>query len=199
MTDNVTSGQRTLADERVLLERLREGDRESLAALYRAHRRPVYVTSLSILRTRFEAEDVLQDTFVTMWIRRRSITLVGQSTLPWLLTTAKYLSLNRARAARRSRSDSVEVAAELPSLARGPAGAALLVELQTELQSAIAQLSDTDQAIVELCMVNDLSYQQAARQLGLTHAALRNRLSRLRAQLRATLTFRHEGNDDVQQ
>ncbi|MFL0712263.1 MAG: RNA polymerase sigma factor [Microcella pacifica] len=78
---------------------------------------------------------MLQDTFVTMWIRRSSITLVGQSTLPWLLTTSRYLSLNHARAAKRLRSDSIEVATELPSSAHGPAGVAQPLELRTELRA----------------------------------------------------------------
>lgn len=196
MTGGAASVPRELVDEHVLLERLRSGDRASLAVLYRRHRRPVYLAALSTLRARSDAEEILQDTFVTMWARRGSISLVGQSTLPWLLTTARYLSLNRARAISRVRSDSLEVAAELPSSTRSPLAETMLLELRAELQAAIAELSDTDQAIVELCLVDDLSYKQAAHRLGLSHAAVRNRLSRLRAHLRTSLTTRNEGTDD---
>lgn len=187
MISDVASTPRELVQEHTLLERLREGDRSSLATLYRQHRRSVYVAALSALRSRADAEEILQDTFVTMWSRRRSIALVGESTLPWLLTTARYLALNRLRAIARRKSDSLDTANELPSAGRTPLGEAMLLELRGELERAIAKLSEVDQAIVKLCLVDELSYKQAAHRLRLSQPAVRNRLSRLRAHLRTSL------------
>ncbi len=185
---------RDLVDDRAEFERLQRGDSDALAILYRRHRRPVYLAALSVLRSRSDAEEVLQDAFVTMWRRRGSITLAAETALPWLLTTARYLALNRLRAIARRRTDSLEVAAEPEAAARSPLGEALASELRAELQGAIAQLSKIDQAIVTLCLVEDLSYKQAAHRLGVTQAAVRNRLSRLRAHLRVSLGTRSERN-----
>ena len=179
---------RDLVNERAEFERLLRGDRDVLTILYHRHRRSVYLTAYSVLRSRPDAEEILQDAFVTIWVRRNSVQLVGESTLPWLVTTARYLALNRGRAIARRRTDPLEAASELEAVARSPLGEALATELREELQTAIAELSDTDQTIVALCLVDDLSYKQAAHNLGLTHAAVRNRLSRLRAHLRTSLT-----------
>jgi RNA polymerase sigma-70 factor (ECF subfamily) len=46
-----------------------------------------------------------------------------------------------------------------------------------------------DQEIFWLCLVGDLSYKQAARQLGISHGSVRNRLSRLKARLRSELSL----------
>ena len=64
----------------------------------------------------------------------------------------------------------------------------MLLELRDELETAIAQLSEIDRAIVKLCLVDELSYKQAAHRLRLSQPAVRNRLSRLRAHLRTSLS-----------
>ncbi len=177
-----------LVNERADLDRLRRGDRNTLAVLYRRHRRPVYLAAFTVLRSRSDAEEILQDAFVMLWSRCGSITLAGDSTLPWLVTTARYLALNRGRSIARRRTDPLEAMAELKAVAQSPLGEALAAELRGELQAAIAKLSATDQAVVALCLVDDLSYKQAAHRLGLSQAAIRNRLSRLRAHLRTSLS-----------
>lgn len=183
-----TGMTRDLADERTEFAQFRGGDQAILAVFYRRHRRTVYLAAFSVLDSRSDAEEILQDAFVLMWSRRGSITLVGNSTLPWLVTTARYLALNRGRAIARRRTDSFAAVGELASVARSPLGEALASELRDEIQAAIAKLSEVDRAIVELCLIEELSYKQAAHRLGLTMSAVRNRLSRLRAQLRTSLT-----------
>ena len=57
---------------------------------------------------------------------------------------------------------------------------------------AVAALAPNDQRLYELCVEGDRTYEQAARELGVTHAVVRNRLHRLRARLRADLRFMRE-------
>ena len=57
----------------------------------------VYWAAFGVLQSRADAEEVMQDAFMTMWDKRASIELIGESTLPWLVTTARYLALNRRR------------------------------------------------------------------------------------------------------
>ena len=55
------------------------------------------------------------------------------------------------------------------------------------LAHALAGLADTDRQVVSLCLLEEMSYEQAAQVLGLTHAAVRSRLMRARKQLRTAL------------
>ena len=50
------------------------------------------------------------------------------------------------------------------------------------------KLREVDREIFRMCMLDGLVYKQAAAQLGLTHGSVRNRLSRLRRQLRIALS-----------
>jgi RNA polymerase sigma factor (sigma-70 family) len=179
----------TGADERALFARIQSGDRESFRAVFRLHMRSVYWAAFGVLQSRSDAEEVMQDAFMTMWDKRGSITLVGESTLPWLVTTARYLALNRRRAEERKRRDPLDPNAELLDRALGPESAAVANEARQHIEAVMALMPLVDQEIFWLCLVGDLSYKQAARQLGITHGSVRNRLSRLKSRLRSELSL----------
>lgn len=172
-------------DDRELLQLATRGDRTAFARLYDRHVRPVYWQAYGVLRDEREAEDVTQDVFVTMWSKIRTITLVDESTLPWLLVTARYTALNARRSRHRRRVDG-EPDDRLPadSAVEDEVEAGLV---RAEIDKATAALTPVDRQLYELCVAGDHTYEMAARELGVTHAVVRNRLSRLRARLRADL------------
>jgi RNA polymerase sigma factor (sigma-70 family) len=177
------------ADERALFSRVQAGDRESFRMIFRMHMRSVYWAAFGVLQSRSDSEEVMQDAFMTMWDKRAAIELVGESTLPWLVTTARYLALNRRRAEERRRRDPLDQDAELLDRALGPENAAVANEARQHIEEVMAQMPLVDQEIFWLCLVGDLSYKQAARQLGISHGSVRNRLSRLKARLRSELSL----------
>jgi RNA polymerase sigma-70 factor (ECF subfamily) len=177
------------ADERALFSRVQAGDRESFRMIFRMHMRSVYWAAFGVLQSRSDSEEVMQDAFMTMWDKRAAIELVGESTLPWLVTTARYLALNRRRSEERRRRDPLDQDAELLDRALGPENAAVANEARQHIEEVMAQMPLVDQEIFWLCLVGDLSYKQAARQLGISHGSVRNRLSRLKARLRSELSL----------
>ncbi len=56
----------SLEEERLLVEKAKTGDKHSLAKLVEAYQEPIYHTALKMTKNREDAEDVLQETFVTM-------------------------------------------------------------------------------------------------------------------------------------
>ena len=176
-------------DERALFARVQDGDRESFRSIFRLHMRSVYWAAFGVLQSRADSEEVMQDAFMTMWDKRASIQLVGESTLPWLVTTARYLALNRRRAEDRRRRDPLDSGDEVLDRALGPENAAVASEARQHIEEVMATMPLVDQEIFWLCLVGDLSYKQAARQLGISHGSVRNRLSRLKARLRSELSL----------
>jgi RNA polymerase sigma factor (sigma-70 family) len=176
-------------DERALFARVQDGDRESFRRIFRMHMRSVYWAAFGVLQSRADSEEVMQDAFMTMWDKRASIQLVGESTLPWLVTTARYLALNRRRAEDRRRRDPLDSDDELLDRALGPENAAVANEARQHIEEVMSTMPLVDQEIFWLCLVGDLSYKQAARQLGISHGSVRNRLSRLKARLRSELSL----------
>jgi RNA polymerase sigma-70 factor (ECF subfamily) len=171
-----------------LLARAAAGDRLAFGELYDRHVRPVYWQAYSVVRDASEAEDVTQDVFVTAWRRIRAITLVDDSVLPWLMVTARYTALNAHRRAARRRADELVETPASDDVEREVEAA----HVRAEIEKAVALLSPTDRRLYELCVDGDRTYQQAAADLGVSHAVVRNRLHRLRTRLRADLRSMRE-------
>jgi RNA polymerase sigma factor (sigma-70 family) len=176
-------------DEVALFKRVQSGDREAFRSIFRLHMRSVYWAAFGVLQSKSDAEEVMQDAFLTMWEKRATIDLVGESTLPWLVTTARYLALNRRRSEVRKRRDALDGDAALLDHALGPESLAIADEARRRIEEAMAQMPLVDQEIFWLCLIGDLSYKQAARELGISHGSVRNRLSRLKARLRSELSL----------
>ena len=161
--------------ERALFTKVQAGDREAFRVIFRQHMQSVYWAAFGVLQSRADSEEVMQDAFMMMWDKRASIELVGESTLPWLVTTARYLALNRRRAEGRRRRDRLDDNADILDRALAPDNAAVANEARQHIEEVMAQMPLVDQEIFWLCLVGDLSYKQAARQLGISHGAVRNR------------------------
>jgi RNA polymerase sigma-70 factor (ECF subfamily) len=189
-----------VADDVDLLTRAQSGDRRAFAELYDRHVRPVYWQAYSVVGDAGEAEEVTQDVFVTTWRKIRAITPVDGSLLPWLLVTARYTALNAYRRASRRRIEPLN-----DDVPEGGTGGRLsaagdsqvereieAAQVRAEIDKAVAALAPNDQRLYELCVEGDRTYEQAARELSVSHAVVRNRLHRLRTRLRADLRSMRE-------
>lgn len=172
-----------------LLHELADGSKRAFSALYDRHSRVVYAYAAARLTARDDVEEISQDVFVTLWRRRATLEIVGESALPWLLVTCRNLILNKRRAnqaAARRRTDT-PVDDTVPDTAPGPDEATERAQLLALVEAAAARLPEPDRTIFELCIRGDASYEDAALAAGISTGAVRNRLSRLRARLRSEL------------
>lgn len=178
-----------------LLDELARGSAAAFAEIYDRHGRVVFAYAASNLDQREDAEEVSQDVFVVLWRRRKSLVIEGDSMLPWLLVTCKFTIRNRKRALdRHDRRRSFSPTHELvPSTHTSPEQSAEQAELRHYVDTAVSALAPADRVVFELCVRDGRSYEEAAAAAGISSAALRNRLSRLRARLRSELgTLRSE-------
>ncbi|MBO1741214.1 RNA polymerase sigma factor [Leifsonia sp. TF02-11] len=173
-------------DDRPAVERLRHGDRDALTELYQRHGASVYWNAYGVLRSRPDAEEMTADAFLTLWTRRREVQLYGVSALPWLIVTVKNLSRNRLRANQRRTAESLD-AADPPSGRASAEDLAALDEAMGLVREVVDRLPAVDREIFRLCLVEELTYKEAAAALGLKHGSVRNRLSRMRTRLQSEL------------
>jgi RNA polymerase sigma factor (sigma-70 family) len=174
-----------------LLAAAQRGDREAFARLYERYVGDVYRYALRMLRHTAAAEDMTQDVFTLAWANRADIRIADLSLLPWLLVTTRNLSLNRLK--RLDRRVELHDAAQSADPRPGPEDVVLDRQLADSIADAVARLSETDQRLYRLCIVDELSYRDAASALGTTTGVVRNRLSRLRRALQLSLAPQKEG------
>ena len=173
------------SDQRVAA-RAAAGDESAFRELYRAYARPVYWIAHGIVGAA-DAEDVTQETFVTAWRKLPGFELQGDSILPWLATICRFQAANRLRQRRRDQANTADAVDEtLPSTV-SVEEQVITADLAERIAAEVGTLSDLDRAIFRLCAAEGYAYQAAAEELGVSHAIVRNRLSRVRTRLRGAV------------
>lgn len=163
------------------------GDEDAFRSLYRAHVRPVYWIAQGILGVPADAEDVTQETFVVAWRKLPGLQLAGESILPWLATICRFQAANRLRQRRRDHAHTTQVDDETLADTVDVEEQVITAALAERITRELGTLSPVDQEVFRLCAAEGYAYQAAAEQLGVSHAVVRNRLSRVRTQLRGVV------------
>jgi RNA polymerase sigma-70 factor (ECF subfamily) len=170
------------ASEREQYRAAIHGDREAFEMIIRTHSRILFAIAYSILQSREEAEDVVQDALVKAWKTRWRVR-DPEKFHAWLATIARH----RARDIFRKRrtvplSATIEEATE-PSSTAEPNGS----ELDQQLRSALAALPELHRAALTLRYFEEMDYQSIENILGLSNGALRGILGRALASMRKQL------------
>ncbi|GGD79694.1 RNA polymerase sigma factor [Microbacterium murale] len=169
------------------VSRAASGDEGAFRSLYRAHVRPVYWIAHGILGSAADAEDVTQETFVVAWRKLPGLQLHSASILPWLATICRFQAANRLRQRRRDQAHTTDAADETLADTVNVEDQVISAALAGRITAEIGSLSALDQEIFRLCATEGFAYQAAADELGISHGVVRNRLSRVRTQLRGAV------------
>src|SRR5262252_766379 len=80
------------------LARVAAGDRAALRMVYQDTSAKLFGVCLRILKDRSEAEDVLQDVYLTVWHKAGSFDPGRASPITWMVAIARNRSIDRLRA-----------------------------------------------------------------------------------------------------
>ncbi|GAB3531916.1 RNA polymerase sigma factor [Arthrobacter tecti] len=168
-----------------LVKGLARGDQTAFAELFDRHSGTVYRYAWGLAESRDEVPDIVQETFLVLWRRRKEVQLAERTVLPWLLLCCRNTAYNLNRARRRSQT------AELTEPSPGTlawhrrAEQERAIEELTWVREEIAGLPATERQLCELCLVEGRSYEDAAATLGISQSTARKRIERARRKLRA--------------
>lgn len=181
----------TQSQDQEWAERAASGDQDAFRSIYRAHVRPVYWIAYGILGSAPDAEDIAQETFVIAWRKLPGLQLAGTSLLPWLATICRFQAANRLRVLRRDRAHTADALQEtlsetLPDTV-SVEDQVISADLAERIATEVGLLDEIDRRIFRLCAVEGYAYAVAAEELGVSHAVVRNRLSRVRTRLRGAV------------
>ena len=142
-----------------------------------------WVCAVAVVKDSHEAEDAFQATFLVL-VRRADSIRCRDTIGPWLHGVATRVARRAFNRTIRRRKRELSCVVDFPcrdsSSPDGPA-------CEQVIQDEIARLPESFRAPVVLCCLLGLSYDLAARQLGLSEPTLRGRLHRARKQLAARL------------
>jgi RNA polymerase sigma factor (sigma-70 family) len=181
--------------EEALVERLRDGDPEALAALFDQYADRIYNHCFRATGDWGEAEDATSTVFLEVWRHRRRVRLHDDSALPWLYGVATNVCRNLTRSRRRR----LRAVGALPRPEPVPDHAERVTDRlgstarMHDVLAAIDALPDREREVLGLVAWSGLSYEQAAAALDVPVGTVRSRLSRARARLSQLTT---EGDRD---
>jgi RNA polymerase sigma-70 factor (ECF subfamily) len=181
-----------------LIHRVQAGDAAAFETLFQRYSIKVYRQAMHLLNNEAEAEDTLQEVFLTVY--EKANTFRGDSAFStWLYRLTANAALSRLR--RRKRRPEILMDDYLPQFQDDGHHLVRPVvdwshnlesdfareETQRLLRQAIEALQPTDKAVVVLSDLEGLSNQEIGEVLGLSVPAVKARLHRVRLFLRGML------------
>lgn len=169
-----------------LIERCKRQDERAMQQFYSENFQSVFNTANYILRDRVEAEDVMQETFITAFDRLDD--LGEESKLQgWLKTIARNKSLNQIKK-RRSWNDFDDIS-EVADVDLEEDTSDLDL---TYIYKCIGELPEGYRVILTLFLIEGLDHEEIADHLGITNSTSRSQYTRARQKLREIISDRNE-------
>ncbi len=161
------------ANDQDLLLRMQSGDRDAFAALYRGHQAAVYRFALQMSGSEAAAEDVVQETFLTLMRDAGAYDARRGSLGSFLYGVARNHVLRRLE----RRWILGEEAAELAAAEHTESDLAKS-ELIAAVRAAVLALPVHYREVVVLCDLEEVDYAEAAVTLSCSVGTVRSRLHR---------------------
>jgi len=170
--------------ELALVERLRAGDPDAFDLVHAAFHTRLFTFLVRLSRRRDVAEDLVEETWLRL-VRQASRLRPDTQLGPWLYTVARNLHVSYCRSRLLEESHGGDLFGLWPggSARSSPFEETAATEFERRLESAIASLPASSREVLLLVAVEGLRPAEAAAVCGITPEALRQRLSRARAQL----------------
>lgn len=171
-----------------LLEAARGGNSRALDRLVTVLARPVYQFGRTFCRNPEDAEDVMQEV-LSAAVRNVRTAAIRSSLTTWAYTVARNACsrMRRRRVGQPTRFESLDAE---PAGRSDPSRDAERLEIREALRRALVTLPASHREAVLLCDVEEMSAAEAASILGINVRALKSRLHRGRAALKAALGSR---------
>ena len=194
-TSNMEKAPIQANEDELLMQKVAQGDRSAFSALYDRFSTPLYSLAIKMLANEAEAQDLLQEVFLSVW--NKAPTYRGERGTPfsWIVAQLRNRAIDRLRS-RRRHGELLE--ANAPELV--PSGSATTSSAQNyefserarQVRSAMEQLDENQRQVLRLAFFEGLTQVEISQKLEEPLGTIKARASRGMARLRTALRFLHE-------
>jgi RNA polymerase sigma-70 factor, ECF subfamily len=175
------------------LVRTGQGDRSAFEQLYKATSAKLFGICLRIFPERSEAEEALQDAYLTIWNKAASFEPGRASPISWLATLTRNRAIDRLRASGKAKYAPIEDAAEIADPAPRADAQLFAASEGAALQGCISGLEPRDAHFIRSAFLGGATYLQLADAEGAPLATVKSRIRRALIRLRACMEGLGEG------
>ncbi len=171
-----------------LLLAVAAGERQAFEALYRAASPRLFAICLRLLSDRAEAEDVLQEVFVSIWHKAAQFDPARASAPAWLATVARNRAIDRLRAQpARGALAPIEFADEIADSGATPLQSAAAADDRARLDACLGQLEPRRRTLIRTAFFEGATYEELAERIASPLGSVKSWIRRGLLQLRECL------------
>jgi RNA polymerase sigma-70 factor (ECF subfamily) len=168
-----------------LLQRIAARDQTAVSDLYDRHNCLLFSLILRIVRDRAEAEEVLQEVFLSIWNKATTYDSSLGSPIAWLVRLARNRAIDRVRTLG-ARARAIE-ALEVPAAGDNPEQAAARSQERSRVRTALGTLPHEQRELIEEAYFRGMTHSELAEAfalpLGTVKTRVRSAMQALREQL----------------
>jgi len=175
-----------------------EGDNRAWAKLVEEYRGLVYSICYLFCGSTQDAEDLVQDTFLKIWLNLASYDPSRGELKGWIATVTRNQRVDRfRRSGQQRRTDSIDdgwdqsdmlaLAQRIPDSRPNPHEAAVTSEITAIVTRAVGKVSPEMREVVSLRFVHEMDNQEIAHRLRIPEGTVKSRTNRGRSQLASLL------------
>jgi RNA polymerase sigma-70 factor, ECF subfamily len=173
------------------LLRTGQGDRSAFEAVYKATSAKLFGVCLRIFPDRTEAEEALQEAYLTIWNRAASFEAGRASPISWLVTVTRNRAIDRLRSRGKAGFTSLDDAAEIADPAPCADVQMLADSEDRVLNGCIEGLEQRDAHFIRSAFIGGATYADLATREGEPLGTVKSRIRRALIKLRLCM----EGQD----
>lgn len=169
-----------------LLANVAQHDRQAFEALYRLTSSKLFGICARMLRQRSDAEDALQEIYVTVWRKAELFDAKIASPITWLAMIARNKCIERLRTGGVERNQApVELADSLP--AHEPVDPHEVSSDLRRLDQCLGRLEDNTQGLIRTAFLDGCTYDELANRKGVPLGTMKSWIRRGLLRLKACL------------
>ncbi|MGH8159967.1 MAG: sigma-70 family RNA polymerase sigma factor [Rhodanobacter sp.] len=183
---SVTSAPEHEELNRLLMQSGRN-DQKAFAELYKRTSSKLFGVCLRMLRDRGEAEEVLQETYTTVWRRAASFDSAKASAITWLVTLSRNKAIDRLRQHREELLDDPSRLEETADEQPTPAADAEASQEYRRLERCLDELEPQQRSSVREAFFTGATYNELAARCKVPLGTMKSWIRRSLIQLRTCL------------
>ena len=169
------------------LVRTGQGDRLAFETVYRATSAKLFGVCLRIFPDRTEAEEALQEAYLTIWNKAASFETGRASPISWLVTVTRNRAIDRLRAKGKAGLTALDEAAGIADPAPLADAQMLTASDNQALNGCIDDLAQRDAHFIRCAFVGGATYADLAASEGEPLGTVKSRIRRALIKLRSCM------------
>lgn len=169
------------SEELELIERIKSKDAGALSDLYDKYNRLLYGMILSIVKSRTEAEDVLQEVFINIWQKADSFKERRGNVFSWIVTLTRNRAIDRIRSKGYKTQQKASANVDDPAITLegnhfDPLETTIYSDRAKIVKRALGEIPDKQSKVLQIAYYKGLTQSEISDQLDIPLGTVKTRM-----------------------